>query len=90
MSAHNGDTAYQADLLRYLDEGEGVGPDAVKELHWTTDLFLRVTKEMAHAINISTYGSYGGYGETFVAVRYIEKDLPVGCPAFPLASSTTQ
>lgn len=30
--------AHQTDLLRHLDEGEGVGPDAINEL--TTDLSL--------------------------------------------------
>lgn len=29
---------YQADLLRDLDKGKGVGSDAIKEFHWATDL----------------------------------------------------
>lgn len=39
--------AYQDDLLKDLDEGNGVGPDIVKELHWVTDFPLRSTKKMA-------------------------------------------
>lgn len=42
--------AYQADLLRDLEEVEGMGPDAVKELHWAKDLSLWATKETARAI----------------------------------------
>lgn len=34
-------------LQAYLDKGEGVGPDAIKELRRSTDLFLRATKETA-------------------------------------------
>lgn len=44
---------YQADLLRDLDEGEGVGPDAIKQLRWATDLSHRATKETAQAIGQS-------------------------------------
>lgn len=39
--------AYQADLLRDLDKGQGVGPNAIKELRRATDLSLHATKEMA-------------------------------------------
>ncbi len=42
--------AYQAKLLADLDEGEGVGPNAVCELHRATDLSLRAAKEMAKSI----------------------------------------
>ncbi len=45
--------AYQADLLKELDEGEGFGADDICELHRTTDLSLRATKETARAIGRS-------------------------------------
>lgn len=40
--------ACQPDQLRDLDEGEGegVGPNDIKELHRATDLSLRATQEM--------------------------------------------
>jgi len=67
-------------------EGEGV-----KELHWATDLFLQANKEMARAIDISSYDSYSGNEETFVVVWNIDKDPSCWMPRFSfLASSTTQ
>ncbi len=41
--------AYQADLLKELDEGEQISSGDVGELRRTTDLALRATKETAHA-----------------------------------------
>lgn len=46
--------AYHADLLREIDEGEGIGPDNIKELHRATDLSLRAIKAKAKAIGCST------------------------------------
>ncbi len=46
--------AYQAELLANLDEGEGIGPNAVCELRRATDLSLR---DMA---------APGGHWETFM------------------------
>ncbi len=45
--------AYQADLLKELDEGEEVKSDDISELRRTTDLCLRTTKETARAIGRS-------------------------------------
>lgn len=42
--------SHQADLLRELDKGGGVGPDSIKKLCQATDLCLHAIKEMAHAI----------------------------------------
>ncbi len=42
--------AYQADLLKDLDQGQGLPPEAVSELRRTTDLALRATKQTAAAI----------------------------------------
>lgn len=41
---------YQADLLGNLDEGGGIGLDAVNKLRWATDLSLHATKETARSI----------------------------------------
>ncbi len=45
--------AYQADLLKELDEGEGFSADDIRELRRTADLSLRATKETARAIGRS-------------------------------------
>ncbi len=44
---------YQADLLKNLDNGQGLSPDEVAELHRTTDLVLRATKQAATAMGRS-------------------------------------
>ncbi len=49
--------AYQADVLKEMDEGTGLTPEAVKELHRATDLALRATKHTARAIGHSMAGS---------------------------------
>ncbi len=45
--------AYQADLLKDLDKGQGLSPDEVAELRRTTDLALRATKQAATAMSRS-------------------------------------
>ncbi len=45
--------AYQADLLKELDEGEQISSSDVGELRRTADLALRATKETARAIGRS-------------------------------------
>ncbi len=45
--------AYHAELLADLDEGGGVGPNAVCELHRATHLSLKAAKEMAKTIGRS-------------------------------------
>ncbi len=42
--------AYQADLLKDLDKGQGLSPDEVAELCRTTDLAVRATKQAATAM----------------------------------------
>ncbi len=42
--------AYQGDLLKYLDQGQGLPPEAVTELRRTTDLAVKATKQSAAAI----------------------------------------
>lgn len=48
--------AYQADVLKELDEGGGVTPEAVKELCMATDLALRATKHTARVVECSMAG----------------------------------
>ncbi len=48
--------AYQAELLKELDEGEGLTPEAVKELRRATDLALRATKHKARAVGRAVAG----------------------------------
>ncbi len=49
--------AYQADVLKEMDEGTGLTPEAVKELCRATDLALRATKHTARAMGRSMAGS---------------------------------
>ncbi len=45
--------AYQADVLKEMDEGTGLTPEAVKELRRATVLALRATKHTARAVGRS-------------------------------------
>ncbi len=45
--------AYQADLLKDLDKGQGLSPDEVAELRCTTDLALCATKQATSAMGRS-------------------------------------
>ncbi len=45
--------AYQGDVLKEMDEGTGLTPEAVKELRRATDLALRATKHTARAVGRS-------------------------------------
>ncbi len=51
--------AYQADVLKEMDEGTGLTPEAVKELRRATDLALRATKHTTRAVGRSI-GGFGG------------------------------
>ncbi len=49
--------AYQADVLKEMDEGTGLTPEAVKELLRATDLALGATKHTGRAVGRSMAGS---------------------------------
>ncbi len=49
--------AYQADILKEMDEGTGLTPEAVEELRRATDLDLRTAKHTAHTVGRSMAGS---------------------------------
>ncbi len=46
--------AYQVEVLKEMDEGDGVTPEAVKELRRATDLALCATKHTARAFRFSS------------------------------------
>ncbi len=48
--------AHQAELFKELDKGEGITPEAVKELQGAMDLELRATKHTARAVGRSMVG----------------------------------
>lgn len=48
--------AYQADILKDMDKGDGLTLEAVKELQRVTDLALRATKHTACTVRPSTAG----------------------------------
>ncbi len=49
--------AYQADVLKKMDEGGGLTPEAGKDFCKATDLALRATKHTARAVGRSMAGS---------------------------------
>ncbi len=49
--------AYHADILKEMDEGTGLTPEAVKELRRATDLALRANKHTAGAVGRFMVGS---------------------------------
>ncbi|ROI15915.1 hypothetical protein DPX16_21618 [Anabarilius grahami] len=64
--------AYQADVLKEMDEGDGLMLEAVKELRRATDLALRATKHTACSIGCSMAGSVA-------AERYLWLNLTEIC-----------
>lgn len=78
--------AYQADLLRDLNEGEGVGLDAVKELR-------QATKKLAHATGHSMAAKVAAERNLWLNLSgFKEKDKPffLDAPLSLLASLATQ
>ncbi len=48
--------AYHVEVQKEMDEGDGVTPEAIKELRRATDLALRATKHTARAVGCSMAG----------------------------------
>ncbi len=65
--------AYQADLLKDLDSGQGLSPDEVAELRRTTDLALRATKQAASAMGRSMAAMVVTEGHLWVNMADLEK-----------------
>ncbi len=81
--------AYQADLLKDLDKGQGLSPDEVAELRRTTDLALRATKQAATAMGRSMAAMVVTERHLWVNLADIGKkekgfllDAPVSLPSF--------
>ncbi len=68
--------AYQADLLKELDEGEGFSAEDISELRKTAGLSLRATKETTRAIGRSMAALVDPVG-----YQRPRQGLPSGCPA---------
>lgn len=62
--------AFQVDMLKNLDYGEGLAPKIAEEHCRASDLALRPTKQMAHAV-----------GHSMAAM--VVKDFPSGHPPIP-------
>ncbi len=74
--------AYQADVLKEMDEGTGLTPEAVKELRRATDLALRATKHTAR-VGPSMVGSVAAERHLwldFTEIREKEKVFLLDAP----------
>ncbi len=72
--------AYQADVLKEMDEGAGLTPEAVKELRKATDLALRANKHTACAVGCSMAGSAAAECHLWLnlmEIREKEKVFPI-------------
>ncbi|CAM4537370.1 unnamed protein product [Leuciscus chuanchicus] len=77
---------YQADLLRDLDQVQGLTPDAVAELRCTTDLALLATKQTAAAIGRSLAAMVATERHLWVnlaGIREKEKTFLLDAPVSP-------
>ncbi len=75
--------AYQADVLKEMDEGTGLTPEAVKELRRATDLALRGTKHTAHAVGRSMAASVAAERHLWLnltEIREKEKEFLMDAP----------
>ncbi len=75
--------AYQADLLKDLDQGQGLPPEAVTELCRTTDLALRATKQTAAAIGRSMVATERHLWMNLVDIVEKEKRFLLDAPVSP-------
>ncbi len=79
--------AYQADVLKEMDEGGGLTPEAVKELRKATDLALRATKHTARAVGRSMAGSVAAERQLWLnltEIREKEKVFLLDAPSLKL------
>ncbi len=75
--------AYQADVLKEMDEGTGLTPEAVKELRRATDLALRATKHTARAVGRSMAASVAAERHLWLnltEIREKEKTFLIDAP----------
>ncbi len=79
--------AYQADVLKEMDEGTGLTPEAVKELHRATDLALRATKHTARAVGRSMAGSVAAERHLWLNLTEIREKVNVFLLDAPISES---
>ncbi len=79
--------AYQADVLKEMDEGTGLTPEAVKELRRATDLALRATKHTARAVGRSMAGSVAAERHLWLNLTEIREKEKVFLLDTPISQS---
>ncbi len=79
--------AYQSDVLKEMDEGAGLTPEAVKELRRATDLALRATKHTARAVGRSMAGSVAAERHLWLNLTEIRKKEKVFLLDAPISKS---
>ncbi len=72
--------AYQADVLKEMDEGTGLTPEAMKELRRATDLALRATKHTARAVGRSMAAAERHLWLNLTEIREKEKVFLMDAP----------
>lgn len=63
---------HQEDLLKDLDQGEGLSPEAVSELHMATDLVLCATEQAAMLVMERHLWPY------LSGIKESDKAVPIG------------
>ncbi len=79
--------AYQAEVLKEMDEGDGVTPEAVKELRRAIDLALRATKHTARAVGCSMAGLVAAERHLWLNLTEIREKEKVFLLDAPISSS---
>ncbi len=79
--------AYQADVLKEMDEGTGLTPEAVKELRRATDLALRATKHTARAVGRSMAASVAAESHLWLNLTEIREKEKVFLMDAPISQS---
>ncbi len=68
--------AYQADVLKKMDEGGGLTPEAGKDFCKATDLALRATKHTARAVGRSMAGSVAAERHLWLHLMFFSLTAP--------------
>ncbi len=79
--------AYKADVLKEMDEGTGLTPEAVKELRRATDLALRATKHTARAVGHSMAASVAAEHHLWLNLTEIREKEKVFLMDAPISQS---
>ncbi len=79
--------AYQADVLKEMDEGTGLTPEAVKELSRATDIALRATKHTERAVGRPMAGSVAAERHLWLNLTEISEKEEVFLLDAPISQS---